>query len=162
MVRSTRSVRLRTMLRIAGRTIELRCRHPSRRLLRKLLRMRTVLTPSLQRLFDRDLQYAVEIGRRHRPDQLVDDGAVAADHEGFGHAIDAPFDRTAAVAVDADDAERIAVAAEEAAGVIGRILVVDADDLQPRVFGQRGQQRRLVVAWHAPGSPDVDDGDPAL
>ena len=56
---------------------------------------------------------------------------LPADHEGFGHAVDAPFDRGAAVAVDADDAERIAVAAEEAPGVIGRVLVIDADDLQP-------------------------------
>src|SRR5437763_9620138 len=111
-----------------------------------------------QRLLDRDLQYPVEIGRRHRPDHLVDDGTVAADHEGFGHAIDTPFDRAAAAAIDAHHAERIAVAAEEAAGIFWRILVVDADHLQPRVLGQRGQQRRLLVAGHAPGRPDIDDG----
>src|SRR5256885_2283434 len=74
----------------------------------------------LQRLVDLDLQHAVEILRGHRSDQLVEDGAVAADHKGLGHAIDAPFDRGPAVAVDADDPERIAVAAEEAAGVVRR------------------------------------------
>src|SRR5205809_339353 len=68
--------------------------------------------PRPQRLLDLDLQHAVEIGRRHRLDQLVKNGAVAADDTSFGHAIDAPFDRAAAVGIDADHAERIAIAAE--------------------------------------------------
>src|SRR3954471_5588561 len=76
----------------------------------------------LQRLLDLGLEHAVDILRRHRADQLVDNGAVAADHEGFRHAVDAPFDRGAAVGVDPDHAERVAVAAEEAAGVVGRVL----------------------------------------
>ncbi len=59
------------------------------------------------------------LSRRHQPDHLVADGAVAAGHEGFGYAIDAPFDRAAAIAVDADDGKRIAVSAEKAAGVVG-------------------------------------------
>ena len=49
----------------------------------------------------------------------------------FGHAIDAPFDRGAAVAVGADDPEWIAVTAEKALRIVERILVVDADELQP-------------------------------
>ena len=115
-----------------------------------------------QRLVDLGLEHGVDIVRRDRADQLVDDGAVAPDDEGFRHAIDAPFDRGAAVAVDADNAERIAVAAEEAPGVVGRVLVVDADQLQPLVLAELGQQRRFVMARHAPGGPDVDDADLAL
>ena len=70
----------------------------------------------------------LQILRRDRPDQLVGDAAVAADHERFRHAIDAPFDRGAAVGVGADRGERIAVAAEEAPGVVRLVLVVDADE----------------------------------
>src|SRR6187549_551435 len=106
MVRSTRSVRLEASSSDAAILRDACCASSSGR--------GRWLTTRLQRLLDRDLENAVEIGRRHRPDQLEDDGAVAADHEGFGHAVDAPFDRAAAVAVDADHAERIAVAAEEA------------------------------------------------
>src|ERR1043165_2002830 len=90
---------------------------------------------------------------------LVENRAVAADHKGWGHAVNAPFDRGAAVAIDADDTERVAVAAEEAAGVVGRILVVDADDLQPLVLAEGGEQRRLVMTGHAPRRPDIDDAD---
>src|SRR5260370_27025311 len=117
---------------------------------------------SLQRLVDLGLEHGVDIITRHRADHLVDDGAFAADNEGFGHAINAPFDRGAAVAVDADNAERIAVAAEKAPRIVGRVLVVDADELQPLVAGKLGQQRRFVVARHAPGGPDIDDTDLAL
>src|SRR3954471_19747622 len=81
----------------------------------------------LQRLLDLDLEHAIDILRRHRADQLVDDGAIASDDERLRHAVNAPLDRGAAVAVDADDAEGIAVAAEETPRIIGRILVVDAD-----------------------------------
>ncbi len=95
--------------------------------------------PGLQRLVDLDPEHGVDIVRRDRADHLVDDGAFAPDDEGLRHAIDAPFDRGAAVGVDADDAERIAVAAEEAPGVVGRVLVVDADDLQPLVLAELGQ-----------------------
>src|SRR5262249_47683757 len=118
--------------------------------------------PRLERLVDLGSHDAVEIVRRDRADQLVEDLAVAADDEGFGHAIDAPFDRGAAVAVDADDGERIAVTAEEAPRVFGRVLVVHADQLQSRILAEFGEQRRLVVARHAPGRPDIDDADLAL
>src|SRR5437667_10805006 len=92
-------------------------------------RLGMTTTSSLQRLVDLGLEHGVEIRRRDRTNQLVDDGAFAADNEGLEHAIDAPFDRGAAVVVDADNAERIAVAAEKAPGVVGRVLGVDADDL---------------------------------
>src|ERR1700712_816506 len=69
-------------------------------------------TTSLQRLLDLGLEHGIHILRRQRADHLVDDGAFAADHEGLRHAVDPPFDRGAAVAVDADNAERVAIAAE--------------------------------------------------
>ena len=72
------------------------------------------LRPRFQRLVDLGSEHVVEIRRRDWADHLVDDGAFASDHEGLGHPIDAPFDRSAAVAIDADKAERIAVAAEKA------------------------------------------------
>ena len=92
----------------------------------------------------------VEIIRRDRSDELVGDAAVAADDECFRHAVNAPFDRGAAVAVGAGGGERIAVAAEKAPGVLRLVLVIDADDAQPRILRELHQQRRLVVARHAP------------
>src|SRR5713226_2145667 len=85
------------------------------------------LRARLQRLVDLDLEHAVDVVGRDRADHLVDNGAFAPDHKGFRYAIDAPFDGGAAVAVGADDAERIAVAAEKSPGVVRCILVVDAD-----------------------------------
>src|ERR1700687_6120761 len=120
------------------------------------------LRPRPQCLVDLDLEHSFDIFRRHRADHLVDDGAVAADHKSLRHAIDAPFDRGAAVAVDTDDAERIAVADEKAPGVVRRVLVVDADELQPLVPAERDKQRGLVMARYAPRRPDVDDADLAL
>src|SRR4051794_8013574 len=92
------------------------------------------LRTRLQRLVDLDLQHALVIVLRDAADHLVSDLAVTTDDEGFGYAIHAPFDRGAAVAIDADDAERIAVAAEKTARVVRRILVVDPDKLQPLVL----------------------------
>src|SRR6267378_5933431 len=116
----------------------------------------------LQRFFDFDLEDGVDVVGGDRADHLVDNGAFATDHEGLRHAIDTPFDRGAAVAIDADNAERIAVAAEEAPGVVGGVLVVDADELQPFVLAELGQKRRFVVARHAPRGPDIDHADLAL
>src|ERR1700704_47118 len=97
---------------------------------RSLLRMRSMTSrPCLQRLLDFDLEHGVDVVGCDRADHLVDDGAFSPDHEGLRHAIDTPFDRGAAVAIDADDAKRIAVAAEEAPGVVGGVLVIDADEL---------------------------------
>ena len=62
-------------------------RHPSG----ALLRLR-------QRLFDLRLERRLQIVGGDRADQLVGDAAVAADHEGLRHAVDAPVDRGAAVA----------------------------------------------------------------
>ena len=74
------------------------------------------MTESLRkRLLDLRLEDLVEVRLGDRADQLVGNIAVAADDEGFRHAVDAPFHRGAAVAVRARRHERIAVAAEEAA-----------------------------------------------
>ena len=97
------------------------------------------LRSGLQGLLDLGLQHGADILRGHGPDQLVGDLAVTPDDEGLGHAVDAPFDRGAAVAVGADDAERVAVATEETARVVRRVLVIDADNLQPLVGTERGQ-----------------------
>src|SRR6476620_517872 len=107
-------------------------------------------TSSLQRLLDLGLEHGIEIRRGDRAYHLVDDVAFAADNEGLGHAIDAPFDRGAAFAVDADNAERIAVTAEKAPGVVRRVFVVDADHLQPLVPAKLGQERRRIVAGSPP------------
>ena len=74
-------------------------------------------------------------------DQLVGDAAVAADDERLRHAVDAPLDRGAAALVRARSDERIAVAAEKTPGVLGFVLVVDADDAQAVVLRQLHQQR---------------------
>ena len=66
------------------------------------------------------------VSRRDRADVLVGDAALAVDDERLGHAVDAPLDGRAAVAIDADRGEGIAVAAEEAARGRRLVLVVDA------------------------------------
>src|SRR5207302_9257966 len=97
-----------------------------------------------------------------RADELVGDAAVAADHEALRHAVDTPFDRGAAVLVGARRRERIAVAVEKPAGVVGLILVIDADEADPGILRELLQERHLVVTRHAPGGPDVDQGDATL
>jgi len=77
------------------------------------------------------LQHTADIVRREGTHEFVHNLPVTANNERLWHTIDSPFDRGAAVAVETDDAELIAVAAEEAQGVIEFILVIDADELQP-------------------------------
>src|SRR5262245_21230370 len=126
-------------------------------------RLRTSADPNRpDSLANLALEGTADMLRRDGTDELVHDPAVAADNERLRNTIDSPFDRGAAIAVDAEAAERIAVAAEKAQGVLRCVLVIDADELQPRVLAQVDQQRRLVVARHAPGRPDVDDTDPSL
>src|SRR3981081_1596628 len=96
------------------------------------------VTSSLQRLVDLDHEHAVDIVRRYRADHCAGEVSFASDHKSLRHARDPPFDRGAAVAVDADHAERIAVAAEKAPRVVGGVLVVDADKPPPLVLGQFG------------------------
>src|SRR5262245_66172367 len=92
--------------------------------------------PSMrQRALDFRLEHALDVLRRDRSDQLVRDAAVGADDERFRHAVDPPVDRGAAVLVGADGGERIAVAPEEAPRLVGRVLVVDADDADALVLG---------------------------
>src|SRR5947209_9666672 len=103
-----------------------------------------------ERLLDLGLQHAFEVGLGDRPDQFVGDVAVAPDQESLRHAVDAPFYRGAAITVGAGGSEWITVAAEEAARIVGLILVVDADQPDAAVRGKHVEQRRLVVARDAP------------
>ena len=110
----------------------------------------------------RGLDLRGDILRRDRTHELEGDAAVAADHEGLRHPIDPPIDRGAAVAVGAGGDERVAVAADEAARVVGLVLVIDADDANALVLGELHEQRRFVVAGRAPGRPDIDQRDRAF
>src|ERR1700724_4511766 len=78
------------------------------------------------RLLDLGPEDAVEVRRGERADQLEGDLAIAADDEVLRHAVDAPLDAGAAVRVGAHGGIWIAVAAEEPARVLGRILRVPA------------------------------------
>src|SRR5689334_22323458 len=79
-------------------------------------------------LIDLRAQNGLEILWRDRANELKGNARIAADDEGFRYAIDAPFDRRAAVLVGASRREWIAIAAEKAPGIVGVVLVIDADD----------------------------------
>src|SRR5208282_3208009 len=99
-----------------------------------LLAMTTrLLRPRRQRLLDLGLEYRGQIVRGDGAHQFVGDAGIAADYKGLRHAIDAPFDPRAAVLIGARRGERIAVAAEEAPGVVGLVLVIDSDQTQTAV-----------------------------
>src|SRR4051794_33400337 len=103
-----------------------------------------------ERLLDLRFEHGLEVLRRDRADELERDAPVAPDQEGLGDAVDAPVDGGTAVLVGADERERIAVAAEEPARILGLVLVVDAGDANALVLGEVHKQWRLVVARHAP------------
>src|SRR5262249_15343053 len=86
----------------------------------------------------------------------------AADDKGFRHAIDAPFDRGAAVLVGAGGGEWITVAAEKPPRVVGIVLVIDADYAQALISRELHQERRLVVAGHAPRRQHIHSGAGAV
>src|SRR5262245_20327088 len=92
----------------------------------------------------------------------VGDLAVARDHIGLRHAIDAPVDGYAARAVGADPGEGIAVTAEEPPRRRSVVLVVDAVEANVRFLGKLQEQGMLLVAGHAPRGPHIDDGGLAL
>ena len=88
--------------------------------------------------------------------------AVARDHIGLRHAIDAPVDGDAPRAVGADPGERVAVAAEEPPRRRRIVLVVDAVKANPGLLGKLEEQGMLFVTGHAPRGPHIDDGRLAL
>src|SRR5690606_6514009 len=94
---------------------------------------------------------------RNRADVLVDEAAVAIDDECLGHAVDAPLDRRAPVAVDADSPVRIAVTTKEAACRGRLVLIVDPVEIDRGPADQLDQDRMLLRARHAPGRPKVHD-----
>src|SRR5262249_9369169 len=91
---------------------------------------------------------------RDRAGVLVDHHAAAIDHEGLGPRDHAPLDAGPAVAIHANRGERVAVAAEEAAGVGRLVLVVDAVEAHSRLLLQRYQLRVLLQAGRAPRGPE--------
>src|SRR5215813_983151 len=97
-----------------------------------------------QGLLDLRLEHRIDVLRRDGADELVGDAAVAPDQEGLRDPVYAPVDGGAAVLVGADHGKGIAVTAEEAAGIVGLVLVVDADDANALVAREIRQQRRLV------------------
>src|SRR5262245_58949495 len=60
--------------------------------------------------------------RRQRSDVLVADHALAVDHVGLGHAVDAVVDGDAAGGVVGDQLERIAVARQPRQRILARVL----------------------------------------
>jgi hypothetical protein len=85
-----------------------------------------------------------------RPDEFPADDAVRTDEKSLRHAIDAPVDRRPAAVVDADGSIGIAELPEEAPGIFGNVLVVDAQNLDPLVAGKPRQKRMLLAAGRTP------------
>src|SRR6478735_9027089 len=104
---------------------------------------------------------------RHRlrtqwADVFMADGAVRADDKGFGDPVDPPVDGGAALRVEAYGRIGVAERAEEAAGVVRVVALVDPDDANRRVLGQFDEKRMLLSARPAPGRPDIHHGGAAL
>ena len=74
--------------------------------------------------------------RRNRSYVLVRDASGRVDDVSLGHAVHTPVDRSAAGFISAGSDKRIAVAIEEAPRIVGRILVIDADQLDALVLRQ--------------------------
>jgi len=109
-------------------------------------------------LFDRRIKTGLERLRIEGADLLVEDRAVARYEIAFRNAVDAPVDGRLAVRIDADRSIGIAEFAKEPQRVVVLVLVVDADDSEPRILGQFLEDRVLLPARHAPGGEDIDEG----
>ena len=81
---------------------------------------------------------------------LEGDNPLAIDHEGLRHAIDAPLDAHAPVAVGAHAGIGIAQFGEKGAGIGCRIVIIDAEDFNLAALGQVHQERMFDPAGHAP------------
>ena len=66
---------------------------------------------------------------------LVDDHALAIDDEGFVHAVASPVNGGASAGIGPNGGEGLAEGAEEAPGVFGLVLVVDAIEADVRPLG---------------------------
>ena len=88
---------------------------------------------------------------------LEGDTAVSIHNIGLRHAIDAPFDGGAALAVAPDAVERIAELGQKAPRRGRIVLVVDAIETDTGNAAQFDEKRHLVPARHAPRRPDIDD-----
>src|ERR1700730_8527917 len=112
------------------------------------------------------LDLALKRRRGDRPDELEDQLAVALDDERLGHAIDAPVDAGAVILVETHPGVRVAFDAEEAANVLGRVLLRDAIDgdalgLELGIGRERHKILMLEMTRLAPGAEDIDQADMA-
>src|SRR5262249_59558275 len=110
---------------------------------------------TLRQLLDERAQLLLDDLRRERPDALVADDALAVDHVGLGHAVDAVVDGDAPGRVESDDLERIAVPLEPRQGILARILVVQADHRCDSRARELAHHRMLYEARRAPRGPDI-------
>ena len=81
---------------------------------------------------------------------LAADHALAVNDEGLGHTVAAPVDGDAPVTVGAHGSEGLSQRAQEAAGIVGLVLVVDADQPDVAALRQFHQHRVFLAAGHAP------------
>ena len=88
---------------------------------------------------------------------LEGDATVRADHEGFGHAVDAPIDRDAAIEVGAGARVGVAKCVEPTRGVLRMVLVIEAIDGRDGSRLHLHDQRMLNPTFDAPGGEHVDD-----
>jgi hypothetical protein len=103
-----------------------------------------------QDLLDLGNQHLVQRLLGERTDDLPADDAVAVDQKCLRHAVDAPVDRGAPMAVDADSPVGIAKPIEKTEGILRHVLVVDAEDADTGVAGEFLKQRVLLSARCAP------------
>src|SRR5262245_47602326 len=81
--------------------------------------------------------------------------SAAIDHEGLGHAVNAPFDRSAPLSVCPHGRERVAIMAKEPARRGRLIFVIDAIEHDTGAVLQLDQQRMLLDAGCAPRGPEI-------
>src|SRR3990167_7760473 len=85
--------------------------------------------------------------------------ALAAHHEGFWHAINAPVDPDPAVLVEQRGGVRVAVARQPAQARHALVLVVQTVDRHHLLAGEFDQQRVLRLTGHTPRRPHVQHPD---
>ena len=91
-----------------------------------------------------------------RADVFVADDAFAVDEEGFRRTIDAVLDADAPVGIDGGKLVRVAQTFEPVGRRFVAVLVVQPDDGQHLLAGERNQRRVFLPAGHAPRTPDVE------
>src|SRR6185503_969958 len=106
-------------------------------------------------LFQHRLDLFLQDFRRHRPDALVADHALAVDDVGLGHAVDTVVDGDAAGTVVDDRLEWVAVPLQPGNRVLARVLVVEPDHRRGAARSEARDLRVLDEARRAPRRPHV-------